>query len=139
MQHDHIDFRLKNVNEVEVKKVWRYQAWDSCYIMSEGVSTLSVSQRRGQSMLVSVHRVAREQRRALDALPLRLRRAPVAPQHSVHAVVGLDDHERVQRVRRAPPREQPLPEAPAAVATVARVDEKVHNLRRALELQLGRV
>ena len=34
---------------------------------------------------------------------------------------------------------QPLPEAPAAVATVARVDEKVHNLRRALELQLGRV
>ena len=29
MQHDHIDFRLKNVNEGEVKKVWRYQAWDS--------------------------------------------------------------------------------------------------------------
>ena len=28
-QHDHIDFRLKNVNEGEVKKVWRYQAWDS--------------------------------------------------------------------------------------------------------------
>ena len=29
VQHDHIDFRLKNVNEGEVKKVWRYQAWDS--------------------------------------------------------------------------------------------------------------
>ena len=29
MQHDHIDFRLKNVNEGEVEKVWRYQAWDS--------------------------------------------------------------------------------------------------------------
>ena len=26
VQHDHIDFRLKNVNEGEVKKVWRYQA-----------------------------------------------------------------------------------------------------------------
>ena len=29
VQHDHIVFRLKNVNEGEVKKVWRYQAWDS--------------------------------------------------------------------------------------------------------------
>mgnify|MGYP006879408800 CR=1 FL=1 len=29
MEHDRIEYRLKNANEGDVKKVWRYQSWES--------------------------------------------------------------------------------------------------------------
>ena len=29
VEHDRIEYRLKNANEGDVKKVWRYQSWES--------------------------------------------------------------------------------------------------------------
>ena len=57
----------------------------------------------------------------------------------MHAGVWFDDDERVKCVRCAPPREQPLPKAPAVVPAIGRCDEEVQELGRAFELQLDRV
>ena len=48
MEHDRIEYRLKNANEGDVKKVWRYQSWES----------YSPSEQKRRTMVATLRKVA---------------------------------------------------------------------------------